>query len=81
MKKEIILALFFICLVSCGWRNNRVTTERRLNNIDYVERFEYAERFEYDGHKYIMFHKLATTGYHNINGVVHDPDCPCHNNK
>ena len=74
MKKAIILALFFICLVSCGWRNNRVTTEKRLNNIDC------ATRFEYDGHKYIMFYQYGNTNYHN-NGVVHDPDCPCHNNK
>ena len=30
-------------------------------------------RFEYDGHKYIHFSVYV---YHN--GVVHDPDCPCH---
>ena len=75
MKKTIILALSFICLVSCGWRNNRVTTEKRLNNIDC------ATRFEYDGHKYIMFYQYGNTNYKNKSGVVHDPDCPCHNNK
>lgn len=30
-------------------------------------------RYEYDGHKYIMF---GQNEYRN--GVVHDPDCPCH---
>jgi len=75
MKKTIILVLTCICLVSCGWRNNRETDVRNLNNIDF------AERFEYDGHKYIMFHQFGSTNYTNRNGVVHDPDCPCHNNK
>ena len=31
-------------------------------------------RFEYDGHKYMMFYRLGT----DVNGFVHDPDCPCH---
>lgn len=33
-------------------------------------------RFEYDGHEYIYF----PVSYYQ-NGVVHDPDCPCHNNE
>lgn len=31
--------------------------------------------FEYDGHKYIQF----GGGY--SQSIVHDPNCPCHNNK
>ena len=34
----------------------------------------YVCRFEYDGHKYVMFYGVGAT----INGFVHDPDCPCH---
>ena len=30
-------------------------------------------RYEYDGHKYILFGDSEFN-----NGVVHDPDCPCH---
>ena len=30
-------------------------------------------RFKYDGHKYILFYAGD-----NRNGIVHDPDCPCH---
>ena len=30
-------------------------------------------KFEYNGHSYIMF-----SHGHAENGVVHDPDCPCH---
>lgn len=30
-------------------------------------------RYEYDGHKYILF---GDSEYNN--GIVHDPDCPCH---
>ena len=30
-------------------------------------------RYEYDGHKYILFGDSEIN-----NGVVHDPDCPCH---
>ena len=72
MKKIMILVLTCICLISCGSRHNRETKEKKLSNIDY------AERFEYDGHKYIIFHQLGSTNYTNRNGVVHDPDCPCH---
>ena len=32
-----------------------------------------ARRFTYEGHRYIMF--LYNV---HMNGVVHDPDCPCH---
>lgn len=38
-----------------------------------VELLSKPVRFEYDGHKYIHFSVYV---YHN--GVVHDPDCPCH---
>ena len=31
-------------------------------------------RYEYNDHKYILF---GDSEYNN--GVVHDPDCPCHN--
>ena len=31
-----------------------------------------ARRFTYEGHRYIMF--LYNV---HMNGVVHDPDCPC----
>lgn len=35
-------------------------------------RFQIVD-FEYRGHKYIIFRGSETK-----NGVVHDPDCPCH---
>lgn len=31
-------------------------------------------KFQYNGHNYLMFSKSKFS-----NGVVHDPDCPCHN--
>lgn len=41
-----------------------------------------AVPFEYQGHKYIIFHSyggVAATSY--SCAVVHDPDCPCHQQK
>ena len=32
-----------------------------------------VKHFEYNGHKYIQF------GNCNNRSIVHDPDCPCHN--
>ena len=31
-------------------------------------------KFNYIGHSYIMF-----CGNESMNGIIHDPDCPCHN--
>lgn len=38
-------------------------------------RFQIVD-FEYRGHKYILFRGSETK-----NGVVHNPDCSCHNKK
>ena len=75
MKKILFLVVVGICLASCGWRNNSNTHDKKIDNIDV------ATRFEYDGHKYILFMRYGNTNYTNQTGVVHDPDCPCHNKE
>lgn len=72
MKKITILVLTCICLVSVSCRHPR-NTQVSETRVDYVE------KFEYNGHHYLMFKTNGSTNYHNMSGVVHDPDCPCHN--
>lgn len=35
------------------------------------------QEFKYKGHQYIQFDGIASHG--GKCGIVHDPDCPCHN--
>ena len=44
--------------------------ETNKEKVDFPVR---ARSYTYEGHQYIMF---LYNQY--INGVVHDPDCPCH---
>lgn len=75
MKKFIIgiIALLTLCSCSCEsetWKKIHTTDGATL----------YVHRFEYDGHKYIEFTRFLEV-YDNHTGYVHDPDCPCHENK
>lgn len=47
--------------------------ETNKEKVDFPVR---ARSYTYEGHQYIMF---LYNQY--INGVVHDPDCPCHKNR
>ena len=48
----------------------------KTNNGDttYYREHVYAYKFKYSGHHYISFRSTGSRC-----GVVHDPDCPCHN--
>ena len=80
MKKVIYIIATALLLASCC---SDTTYETSL--IDGTKEYVHIKskgqwsksltvyRYEYDGHKYILF-----GGSEFNNGVVHDPDCPCH---
>lgn len=83
MKKIFyIIATVFLLASCCS------STTYEISRVDAIKERVYinfngqlskkltVHRYEYDGHKYILF---GDSEYDN--GVVHDPDCPCHTVK
>lgn len=73
MKKLIIGIIALIALCSC-----EPETRVKIHTSDGAPL--YVRKFEYDGHRYIEFTRILEV-YDNYTGYVHDPDCPCHENK
>ena len=80
MKKVIYIIATALLLASCcetTYETSRVDGTRERIYINFKEQAAKKSlnvyRYEYDGHKYILF---GDSEYNN--GVVHDPDCPCH---
>ena len=73
MKKLIIGIIALVALCSCAEDSGQ-----KIHTEDGAPL--YVRRFEYDGHKYIEFERVLEV-YDNFTGYVHDPDCPCHENK
>ncbi len=79
MKKVIYIIATALLLASC------CGTTYEISHTDGNKEYMYIKlgtnsvksltvyRYEYDGHKYILFGDSEIN-----NGVVHDPDCPCH---
>ena len=82
MKKVIYIIATALLLASCcetTYETSRVDGTREPIYINFKEQaFKSLNvyRYEYDGHKYILFGDSEIN-----NGVVHDPDCPCHTVK
>lgn len=74
MKKFITVIIALIALCSC-----EPETRTKIYTTDGTSL--YVRKFEYDGHRYIEFARLGLATYDNYTGYVHDPDCPCHENK
>lgn len=71
MKRIVILLVIAVfTLTACHDESRTIRTEDGSRIL--------AEKFEFEGHHYIMF-LSRNIGYDHITGVVHDPDCPCHN--
>lgn len=76
MKKIFYIIIMALCLTACC-----STGEIERKESDVKKEYLYLKnalhmhiyRFKYDGHKYILFYAGD-----NRNGIVHDPDCPCH---
>lgn len=80
MKKVIYIIATALLLASCcsnaTYETSRVDAKKEFVYITYKEQWSKSlavYRYEYDGHKYILFGDSEFN-----NGVVHDPDCPCH---
>ena len=76
MKKYIFLLFALIAMCSCG--PARVETGHNEHSI--LEKFDVVRHFEYKGHKYIQFAKTFPASQSSM-GIVHDPDCDCHENS
>ena len=74
MKKYIFLLFALIAMCSCG----PAKVETGHNEHSILEKFDVVRHFEYKGHKYIQFAKTFPASQSNM-GIVHDPDCACHN--
>lgn len=79
MKKVIYIIATALLLASC--RGTTYESSYTDGNKEYMYiklgtnsvKSLTVYRYEYDGHKYILFGDSEFN-----NGVVHDPDCPCH---
>lgn len=65
--KKILCILTIFLLTSCNCEENEQITE-----ITEINKY-YVEHYTYKGHKYLSFGRKCPS-------MVHDPDCPCHNN-
>ena len=74
MKKYLFLLIALVAMCSCG--PARVETGHNESSI--LEKFDVVRHFEYKGHKYIQFANTFPANYASM-GIVHDPDCACHN--
>lgn len=66
--KTLLLVLCATALTGCVGKAGKVDTDPNLLN-DYDDAIVPVE---YNGHKYIIY-KGVRKG-----GIIHDPDCPCH---
>lgn len=79
MKKIFYILASTLMLISCcgpTYEVSNVDGDKEKIYIKYKENSVKSlsvYRYEYDGHKYILF---GDSEYNN--GIVHDPDCPCH---
>ena len=80
MKKIFYIIATVLLLASCcsdtTYETSRVDATKEyvyINLKGQLSKSLTVYRYEYDGHKYILF---GDSEYNN--GVVHDPDCPCH---
>lgn len=80
MKKIFYIIATALLLASCcsgtTYEISRVDATRERIYINFKEQASKSlnvYRYEYNGHKYILFGDSEFN-----NGVVHDPDCPCH---
>ena len=64
MKRSLMILGAMLLMSACCQVSNEAQEVREIPMR--------ARRFTYEGHRYIMF--LYNV---HMNGVVHDPDCPC----
>lgn len=77
MKKLVfILVAMLTMMTSCLEPRPARIVERTEEEV--ITKFDIIRHFEYQNHKYISF-QYSPTPQQSFMGVVHDPDCTCHN--
>lgn len=77
MKKLVfILVAMLTMMTSCLEPRPARIVERTEEEV--IIKFDIIRHFEYQKHKYISF-QYSPTPQQSFMGVVHDPDCTCHN--
>ena len=76
MKKYLFLLFALVAMCSCG----PAKVETGHNEHSILEKFDVVRHFEYKGHKYIQFARTFPASQSSM-GIVHDPDCDCHENS
>lgn len=74
MKKIFVFLIFILLLCSCS-SISRISDSR---NLPESGRTVLVEKFEMDEHYYISYTLVYANTEYGFS-VVHDPDCPCHN--
>lgn len=65
MKKIIFMVLYVLLLVSCS--------EEQRQKLLGSQQVEPSCKGWYRGHRYLVWMWSSR-----FNGIIHDPDCPCH---
>lgn len=77
MKKLVfVLVAMLTMMTSCLEPRPARIVERTEEEV--IIKFDIIRHFEYQHHKYISF-QYSPTPQQSFMGVVHDPDCTCHN--
>lgn len=75
----LFLLFISVFLVSCNHEKelqNETITSKFVNN---KANFQCITKFSFENHDYIMF---QTSGnYSRVAGIVHNPECKCHDSK
>lgn len=75
MRKLFYLFALVTFMCSCGPATINNKTEQGI--LDY---FDKVTHFTYKEHKYISFERNSNMSHATL-GVVHDPNCHCHENS
>lgn len=73
--KKLFLLFVLVAMCSCGPATINNKTEQGI-----LKEFDRVTHFTYKGHKYISFERNPHMSHATL-GVVHDPNCHCHENS
>lgn len=78
--KKILLLFLTTFVISCSNPHtyNIKIEQKPKSEISIATK---QTKFQYEGHVYIVFDFDSKHPYSTRSGVVHDPNCPCYNNK
>lgn len=76
--KKILLLFLTTFVISCSSHYNIKIEQTPKSEISIATK---QTKFQYEDHVYIVFDFKSNHLYSTRSGVVHDPNCPCYNNK